>query len=350
MNRSDAEEYTQALGLVVAGSWRHIALAHRLGVPKALGMKLDQWVRERLGGYAKMSISERREAVMELAAEGASSREIGSILGVGKSTIAEDVQFRTASTAETKETDDATVQDRTPLDAIPGALKTRSANERLRKAVLDQPSANKLATGLHHGDFRDLTAGIEAESVQLIFTDPPYDAASVDLYGDAARHAARILRPGGSFIAYSGQRHLPAVLAACAPYLDYWWTIACVHDGANQILNKLGVRCGWKPLIWFVKATRGDVQNVLSDVVSGGREKDDHNWQQAEVEADYYIERLCPPGGLVVDFFAGSGTTGAAAQKLGRHWIGFEIDRATFERATLRIIKGAFDDGMRRLA
>ena len=33
------------------------------------------------------------------------------------------------------------------------------------------------------------------------------------------------------------------------------------------------------------------------------------------------IEASCPPGGLVADFFAGSGTTGAVAEKLGRKWI-----------------------------
>jgi hypothetical protein len=39
-------------------------------VPKALGFTTEQWVNDRLGGYVKMSIAERREAVKELAAEG----------------------------------------------------------------------------------------------------------------------------------------------------------------------------------------------------------------------------------------------------------------------------------------
>ncbi len=38
MNKDDAEEYTQSLGQVVGGAWRQIALAKRLGVPKALGV------------------------------------------------------------------------------------------------------------------------------------------------------------------------------------------------------------------------------------------------------------------------------------------------------------------------
>jgi DNA modification methylase len=86
-----------------------------------------------------------------------------------------------------------------------------------------------------------------------------------------------------------------------------------------------------------VKGTRGDVQNVLRDIVEGDREKDAHHWQQAEAEAMYYIEHLTSPHGLVVDFFLGGGTTALAAQKLGRPWIGFEVDASAAERTTARL-------------
>jgi DNA modification methylase len=36
----------------------------------------------------------------------------------------------------------------------------------------------------------------------------------------------------------------------------------------------------------------------------------------------------CPPGGIVLDQFFGSGTTGAVAQRLGRQWIGCELNTA----------------------
>jgi hypothetical protein len=86
MLKEDAEEYTQALGQVVAGSWRQIALAKRLGVPQALGLSVEEWVNVRLGGYIKMSVEERQEAVNNLTAEGHSLREIGEILGVSHET------------------------------------------------------------------------------------------------------------------------------------------------------------------------------------------------------------------------------------------------------------------------
>jgi hypothetical protein len=92
MNREQAEEYTQSLGQIVAGSWRQIALAHDLGVPQALGMELDEWVEKRLGGYIRQSIPERRQAVLQMQRdEGRSMQEIGAILGVDKSTVWRDV-------------------------------------------------------------------------------------------------------------------------------------------------------------------------------------------------------------------------------------------------------------------
>jgi N6-adenosine-specific RNA methylase IME4 len=92
MRREDAEEFTQSLGQIVGGSYRQIALAERLGIPKALGLSTDEWVRQRLGGYMRLSISERRDAVLELAAEGMSQRQIGRVLGVSEATVNRDMQ------------------------------------------------------------------------------------------------------------------------------------------------------------------------------------------------------------------------------------------------------------------
>ncbi|PIN90540.1 site-specific DNA-methyltransferase [Candidatus Pacearchaeota archaeon CG10_big_fil_rev_8_21_14_0_10_32_14] len=45
------------------------------------------------------------------------------------------------------------------------------------------------------------------------------------------------------------------------------------------------------------------------------------NTQKPEKLIDRIIESSCPENGIVADFFAGSGTTGAVAEKLGRKWI-----------------------------
>ena len=134
MKAADAEEYTQALGQIVAGSWRQIALAKRLGVPRALGLSVDDRVNQRLGGYVKMSIAERREAAKELNAEGMSQREIGQVLGVGVATVNRDVSNGTDTVDKATAADDPTVPvvpDGTPINAV-AAL---AADDRIRAAV-----------------------------------------------------------------------------------------------------------------------------------------------------------------------------------------------------------------------
>ena len=106
-------------------------------------------------------------------------------------------------------------------------------------------------------------------------------------------------------------------------------------------MREYGVRIGWKAVLWFVKGTRDNKEDIVSDVMSGGREKQHHDWQQAESEAAYWIEHLCPPDGLVVDPFLGGGTTGVAAQKHGRNWVGFEIDE---DQALIAISRTATND------
>lgn len=49
------------------------------------------------------------------------------------------------------------------------------------------------------------------------------------------------------------------------------------------------------------------------------------------------IRTSCPPGGIVADFFAGSGAACEAATRCEREYIGFEIDEAMAQKARERI-------------
>lgn len=91
MNRQEAEEYTESIGMIVSGSYRQVLLARKLGVPKALGLSTEEWVRDRLGGYVRLSIEDRREVVAELAAEGNSNMAIAETLGVAEGTVRNDL-------------------------------------------------------------------------------------------------------------------------------------------------------------------------------------------------------------------------------------------------------------------
>lgn len=180
---------------------------------------------------------------------------------------------------------------------------------------------------LKFGPFIEAMKSLENESVSLIFTDPPYDAESIPLYGLLAQEAARVLKPGGGLIAYAGHYALPQILTDMSEYLRYWWMISLKHSGNSARLPGKWVMVGWKPLVWFVKGGRFN-NEYIADFFETSKQPDKilHDWQQDVSEAAYYVEYLTEPGELVCDPFLGSGTTLLAAKKLGRRVWGCDID------------------------
>ena len=53
----------------------------------------------------------------------------------------------------------------------------------------------------------------------------------------------------------------------------------------------------------------------------------------------FFINFLTEPGDTVLDFFAGSNTTGAAAEEAGRKWIAFEQDRSYLAASSFRFLE-----------
>ncbi len=54
----------------------------------------------------------------------------------------------------------------------------------------------------------------------------------------------------------------------------------------------------------------------------------------------FFIDFLTEPGDTVLDIFAGSNTTGAAAETAGRRWIAFEQEREYVAASALRFLEG----------
>lgn len=101
LSREEAEEYTKNLGSVTVGNWGLMEMARdTLKVPDALGLTFDEWVQDRLGGFVRRSVEQRREAVRELSGEKTgegkqaryvrSAKDVAEILGVGEATVKED--------------------------------------------------------------------------------------------------------------------------------------------------------------------------------------------------------------------------------------------------------------------
>jgi DNA modification methylase len=69
-----------------------------------------------------------------------------------------------------------------------------------------------------------------------------------------------------------------------------------------------------------------------------------HTAAMPEGLAGFFVKALTPSDGLVVDPFAGSGTTVAVARRLGRRSFGIELHEEYAEEARQRIARGAADD------
>ena len=62
-----------------------------------------------------------------------------------------------------------------------------------------------------------------------------------------------------------------------------------------------------------------------------------HEWAQTETSMAAVIEKFTSPGETVLDPFLGSGTTGVAALRLGRRFIGSDIDLEAVQVAAARL-------------
>src|SRR5439155_23815065 len=107
-------------------------------------------------------------------------------------------------------------------------LSQAQAQAEARRRALEEVRARAARVGLRAtlprtarirvGDFAAVLATLEPASVDLIYTDPPY-LAKLDLewiYGELGRQAQRLLKPGGSLLAYTGGHVLPRTLNALA--------------------------------------------------------------------------------------------------------------------------------------
>lgn len=190
---------------------------------------------------------------------------------------------------------------------------------------------------LYNGDFTEKTLELTPESIQLILTDPPYGEAYLDLWDKLAETASRLLVPGGFLITYSGQLHLPIVLNKLSSRLQYFWTLA-LHLKERNLVNSRNIYNKWKPLLVFYKSPLQLPITYVEDTLNGlGREKEYHDWQQAEKEIEFLIEAFCPEQGIVLDPMAGTGTTLLVALKLKRKCIGIELETETFELMKRRL-------------
>ncbi len=184
------------------------------------------------------------------------------------------------------------------------------------------------------GDARELASAIPDESVDLIFTDPVYDR--IDDYRWLAETAARVLRPGASWLAFTGVNEIAAVLRAVdAPYRGMlcWRLNSGGGGGHHKRYGKTIDNGAW--LLWFGGWPVRYCPLVWESGYWG--HVTDFHWQKNPLLIGRHISDFCPDDGMVLDPFGGSGSVPAICKMLGRHYVAFEIDPATAERARERV-------------
>ena len=226
-------------------------------------------------------------------------------------------------------------------------------------------------------------------SVDLIFADPPYnlqlrgdlhrpDNSRVDAVDDAwdqfssfkaydsfskdwLTAALRLLKPNGA-IWVIGSYHNIYRLGAQLQDAGFWILNDVIWRKSNPMPNFRGKRLtnAHETLIWAAKSDTAKYTfnyEALKTLNEGIQMRSDwvlplctgherlkneegdkaHPTQKPESLLHRVIVGTTNPGDVVLDPFFGTGTTGAVAKKLGRHFIGIERETAYIEAATKRL-------------
>jgi len=196
---------------------------------------------------------------------------------------------------------------------------------------------------VHQGDMKIIGKEIPADSIDLIFTDPAYVKDQYqEAYANLAELALRVLKPNGFLITYAPQTHLDEIMDMLrytgtwrhGGKLQYFWIIESLNEGQSTAKNhQRNAICLHKPILVFQKAHEDEPlkgsRRCFADVVRGRRQKKFHPWQQSIHDVIGIISRFMDPGEILLDPYAGTGTTLKAANLLGMEWIGTEIDPKT---------------------
>jgi modification methylase len=240
------------------------------------------------------------------------------------------------------------------------------------------------------GDSVALMAGLPAESVDLVFADPPYnlqlanpltrpDQSRVDAvdddwdkFADFSTYdaftrdwlaaARRVMKPNATIFVI-GSYHNIFRVGAMMQDLGFWILNDIVWRKTNPMPNFRGRRFtnAHETLIWAardsscraytfhyeaLKAGNEDCQmrsDWLLPICTGGERLKDaagrktHPTQKPEALLARVMLAASNPGDLVLDPFFGSGTTGAVAKRLGRDYLGLERDAGYAAAARARI-------------
>jgi DNA modification methylase len=228
---------------------------------------------------------------------------------------------------------------------------------------------------LHHGDCLEIMPRL-VERFDGIFTDVPYGTTAckwdtIIPLEPMWEQVKRLLKPNGAFITTTSQPFTSVLVMSNLEWFKYEWCwnkklagniFLCdyqplkIHEnvlvfGGNtynpQTIRRQEVR-KYKDKYGggeaFGKKGTGEKLHALTDrqpvsiiEISNAKRNGSHPTQKPVALYEYLIRTYSNPGDTILDFAMGSGTTGVAAIRTGRHFVGIEKEQKYFEIAQSRI-------------
>lgn len=230
-----------------------------------------------------------------------------------------------------------------------------------------KPYFRKAGVTIFHGDSREILPTLEAKSVDLVLTDPPYNVSRENIcrtirgaganagtfhYGKwdyafepraVSQELMRIISENGQFYIFASSVLLPewiSCLRDCFEWKVLLWT---KPDPLPQIRQRHWISAA-EYILWFWRdkytfnwlghSSMFSWQMMQAPKVKAQRF---HPNQKPLALLVRYLEVSSEPRGTVLDPFMGSGTTLLAAQQLKRRAIGIEIEERYCEIAARRL-------------
>lgn len=234
---------------------------------------------------------------------------------------------------------------------------------------------------LYHGDWRDHLREITALEADLIVTDPPYGETRLkwdvwpDLWPAMAIHLAPMMWCFGSMRMFLDHHHEfhgwrisqdlvwekhngsnlhsdrfsrvheHAVLWYQGRWADRYHVTPTTPDAVRRTVRKKARPAQWVGEVGASTYRSEDGGPRLMRSVIYARSMHGRAINEAE-KPSALLEPLitygCPPGGLVLDLFAGSCSTAVAARATGRRAVCFEERESQCEAAARRLDQGVF--------
>ena len=151
----------------------------------------------------------------------------------------------------------------------------------------------KETMAVYLGDCRELAKDIiQDESIDLIFTDPPYPKGFHPLYKWLAGEAERVLKPNGFLISFVGPYWKDVIMGYFENHLQYFYDFILKHNGNTSMLWPRKIISGYKSILCYHKKGVKPLPNtnVLGIWDGTGGDKRYHKWGQDETTSRYYID------------------------------------------------------------